>query len=98
MTERNDSKPSQEVENAALKYPQRVPLKVIGDNDDALLEALNITLARHLEDGTTIDFRTNKSRHGTYVSVTATFVASSRKQLEDMYTELRECEVVRFLL
>lgn len=98
MTKSGNPESVTEVENEALKYPQRVPLKVIGDNDDALLEALNTTLARHLEDGTTIDFRTNKSRHGTYVSVTATFVASSRKQLERMYTELHACEAVRFLL
>ncbi|MDN5865388.1 MAG: DUF493 domain-containing protein [Gammaproteobacteria bacterium] len=87
-----------EPENEALKYPQRVPMKVIGDNDDALLEALNASLAKHLEDGTTIEFRTNKSRKGNYVAVTATFVATSREQLEAMYTELRACEAVKFLL
>lgn len=84
--------------NQAPEYPQRVPMKVIGENDDALLEALNVTLARHLEEGTTIDFSTNKSRKGNYVAVTATFVASSREQLEKMYTELRDCEAVKFLL
>jgi putative lipoic acid-binding regulatory protein len=87
-----------EAENEALEYPQRIPLKVVGDNGGALRDALNAALARHLADGTPIEFEARESRRGNYVAVTATFTAESREQLVAVYSELRECEAVRFLL
>lgn len=79
-------------------YPQQVPLKVVGDNGDTLREALNSALARHLPEGTTVDFEMRESSGGKYVALTAIFVAESREQLINVYTELRQCEAVRFLL
>lgn len=87
-----------EPKNPAEEYPQRVPLKVVGDNGDDLRDALNTALARHLAEGTTIEFEIRESSGGNYVALTATFVAESREQLIDVYTELRQCEAVRFLL
>jgi len=87
-----------EPKNPAEDYPQRVPLKVVGDNGDALRDALNMALARHLEEGTTVEFEIRESSGGKYVALTAIFVADSREQLINVYTELRQCEAVRFLL
>ena len=87
-----------EPENPADVYPQRVPLKVVGDNGDDLRDALNTALARHLPEGTTVEFEIRESSGGNYVSLTAIFVADSREQLVNVYTELRQCEAVRFLL
>ena len=87
-----------EPENPADVYPQQVPLKVVGDNGDTLREALNTALARHLPEGTTVEFELRESSGGAYVALTATFVADSREQLTNVYTELRQCEAVRFLL
>lgn len=87
-----------EPENPADVYPQQVPLKVVGDNGDTLREALNTALARHLPEGTTVEFELRESSGGNYVALTATFVAGSREQLTNVYTELRQCEAVRFLL
>lgn len=79
-------------------YPQQVPLKVVGDNGESLRDALNTALGRHLPEGTTVTFETRESSNGRYVALTATFVAESRDQLINVYTELRQCEAVRFLL
>ncbi len=79
-------------------YPQQVPLKVVGDNGDALREALDMALARHLPEGTTVEFEMRESSGGKYVALTATFLAENRQQLINVYTELRQCEAVRFLL
>lgn len=87
-----------EPKNPAEDYPQRIPLKVVGDNRDDLRDALNAALARHLAEGTTIEFEVRESSAGNYVALTATFVAESREQLINVYTELRQCEAVRFLL
>ncbi len=79
-------------------YPQQVPLKVVGDNGDDLRDALNAALARHLPEGTTVEFEIRESSGGKYVALTAIFMAESREQLINVYTELRQCEAVRFLL
>ena len=84
--------------NAAEIYPQQVPLKVVGDNGDTLREALDLALARHLPEGTAVAFEIRESSGGKYVALTATFVADSREQLTNVYTELRQCEAVRLLL
>ena len=89
---------NREVHNPEQLYPQQVPLKVVGDNGEALRDALNIALARHLPEGTTVEFEVRESSNGNYVALTATFMAESRDQLINVYTELRQCEAVRFLL
>ena len=87
-----------ETRNPGDLYPQQVPLKVVGDNGDDLRDALNAALARHLPEGTTVEFEMRESSGGKYVALTATFMAESREQLINVYTELRQCEAVRFLL
>lgn len=84
--------------NDPFEYPQRVPLKVVGDNRRALREALDTVLARHLSPGTAVEITSRESTAGRYVAFTATFIAASREQLVAMYTELRRCDAVRFLL
>ncbi len=84
--------------NESDEYPQRVPLKVVGSNGDALRSALDAALARHLVSGTLIDMAERESAKGSYVALTATFMAESREQLVAIYAELRGHEAVRFLL
>ncbi len=81
-----------------LEYPQQVPVKVMGDNQPALRDALDRALARHLPPGTPVAVTSRKSRKGNYIAYTATFVAQSREQLIAVYTELRRCKAVHFLL
>lgn len=81
-----------------LEYPQEVPVKVMGDNGPELRAALDTALARHLPSGTPVDISARESRGGRYVAFTATFVAESRDQLVALYTELRRCAAVHFLL
>jgi putative lipoic acid-binding regulatory protein len=84
--------------NTAETYPQQVPLKVVGDSGDALRKALNLALARHLPEDTAVTFEIRESSGGKYVALTATFVADSREQLTNVYTELRQCKAVHLLL
>ncbi len=84
--------------NTAEIYPQQVPLKVVGDNGNALREALDLALARYFPEGTAVVFEICKSSGSKYVALTATFVADSREQLTNVYTELRQCEAVHLLL
>lgn len=84
--------------NAISTYPQHVPLKVMGHSGPMLRAALDTTLARHLAPGTPIEITRRESRNGRYTAYTVTFIAASREQLMAIYTELRRCDTVRFLL
>ena len=53
-----------EPQNPEDLYPQQVPLKVVGDNGDDLRDALNAALARHLPEGTTVEFDIRESSGG----------------------------------
>lgn len=83
---------------ADIRYPQMVPIKVMGEAGVELLETLHQVLARHLKPGSPIDIDSRSSRTGRYTSFTATFMADNREQLRAIYSDLHQAECVRFLL
>jgi len=72
----------------ALDFPMRFPVKAMGRSDEAFVE-LVVSLVRPfvgpLED---VDVESRDSRGGRYRSVTVTFTAHSREQLDDVYRAL----------
>ncbi len=84
--------------SAGPTYPQHVPLKVMGHSGPALRADIDAALARHIPPGTPIEITRRESRNGRYTAYTVTFIATSREQLIAIYTDLRGCDTVRFLL
>jgi putative lipoic acid-binding regulatory protein len=69
-------------------FPCSFPIKAIGRAEgdfDALVAAI---VRRHAPDLSEAAIRTRPSGKGTYVSVTVTIRATSRAQLDAIYTEL----------
>jgi len=83
---------------AIWNFPCSFPLKAIGRNSDEF-EALVIEIVRRhvpdLDDGA-VSSRT--SGGDTYRSVTATFMAQSREQLDALYSELSDHEQILMVL
>ncbi len=83
---------------AIWKFPCAFPLKAIGRNSDDF-EALVVEIVRrHVPD---LDDRAVSSRTSSgdaYRSVTATFTAHSREQLDALYSELSGHEQVLMVL
>jgi putative lipoic acid-binding regulatory protein len=81
-----------------LTFPCAYPLRVMGVAGSEF-QARAIEIVRHHVpdiDGSTIE--TRPSREGRYVSYTFRFTATSRDQLDQLYTELNQCELVKAIL
>ena len=71
-----------------LQFPCSFPLKVMGENTEAFHAVVEAILVKHLTAEEEILFSSRTSAGDKYRSITATFTARSRKQLDDIYREL----------
>ena len=79
-------------------YPCEFPVKVMGmvsaDFDLLVVEIVR----RHCPDLTEDCVKTRTSSGGKYMSVTVTFTAESRSQLDALYAELNQHEQIKMVL
>ncbi len=76
-----------------MEFPCFFPLKVMGLNDGQFESAVQAVIKKHLQE-TPVLYESRPSSSGKYLSVTATFTATSREQLDDLYRELNSHELV----
>ena len=74
-------------------YPCRFPLKVVGLNTEAFERAVREVVQKHLGD-IVVEYEARRSSAGKYLSVTATFAAESREQVDAIYRELSGHDLV----
>jgi uncharacterized protein len=84
--------------NTPFEFPCEFPLKVMGRRNDDFRSLVLGIVQKHVGpvDATKIEERPSKD--GTYLSVTCTFRADSREQLDALYRELTSCEKVLLVL
>ncbi len=85
-------------DTSALEFPCTFPIKVIGKDTGEFEAIVTEIVRRHVPDLADADVSTRPSSGGKYLAVTATFVASSREQLDNLYRELSAHESVLMLL
>jgi putative lipoic acid-binding regulatory protein len=83
---------------SALKFPSRFPIKVMGLNTDALYPAVHAILKKHVPDLDDAEFTSRLSSSEKYLSITITITARSRSQLDAIYQELHDHELVLMTL
>ena len=71
-----------------LEFPCVYPLKVMGHATESFEAAVVGIVRRHVDDLGEGAVRRRESREGRYVSLTVTFTARSREQLDALYREL----------
>ncbi len=81
-----------------LRFPLEFPLKVMGRDTREFHDALAAILMRHVAPLDTLRVTQQPSREGRFVSVTITFIAESREQLDALYTALTRNEHVLMAL
>lgn len=81
-----------------LVFPCTFPVKVMGRADPAFEGLVVGIVRRHVDDLGEGAVRLRESRRGNYVSVTVTFRARSREQLDGLYRELSSHEDVLVVL
>ena len=77
----------------AFTFPCSFPLKVMGLNNEDFQTAVKSIFQKHLHP-TPVSYTTRLSRNGKYLSITATFTATSKEQLDALYRELNAHELV----
>ncbi len=85
-------------DTSALKFPCLFPLKVMGRNTDGLYPAVYAVLKKHVPDLADAAFASRLSSNDKYLSITVTFAARSKDQLNAIYRELNAHELVLMTL
>ncbi|MEE4296048.1 MAG: DUF493 domain-containing protein [Wenzhouxiangella sp.] len=79
-----------------LVFPCQYPVKVM--SEAGAKKTILALVERHVEFCADRDVRTRPSRNGRFEAITVTVEARSREQLEGLYADLRELDVVKMML
>jgi uncharacterized protein len=71
-----------------LVFPCEYPVKVIGKDEDNFLEFVIDLVTHHVPGLTPDSFTARRSGGGKYLSVSVTFMAISRAQVDALYLDL----------
>lgn len=75
-------------EDKLMTFPCDFALKVMGENIDNYSDYVLSICQKHVAGITKDCVHTRPSRNGKYIAVTVKLIATSRKQLDDLYIEL----------
>ena len=71
-----------------IQYPLDFPIKIMGRNEPGFTQKVVAIVRRHAPDFDPATLETRPSRKGAYLSITCVIRATSREQLDALYTEL----------
>lgn len=75
-------------DNKIWQFPCEFPLKVFGKIDSGFETFVVATIRKHVADFTEEGIESRPSKNGAYVALTIKFTATSKEQLDAIYTEL----------
>lgn len=81
-----------------LEFPCRFPVKVMGNNTADFEAEIVMIGRRHIPDLGEGAVRSKASSKGKYLSVTITFTATSKPQIDNLYRALNAHPDVKFVL
>ena len=85
-------------EDSLLQFPCDFPIKVMGQRQDGLAQAVLEAVLRHAPDFDPATVEMRPSAKGNYISFTCTIRAVSRAQLDALYGELSAHPLVKVVL
>jgi putative lipoic acid-binding regulatory protein len=75
-------------EESAIKFPCSFPIKMMGRDTEQFRPTVRSLVEKHTGPIADEAIREAQSRKGNFVSVTITVIATSQKQLDDIYRDL----------
>jgi putative lipoic acid-binding regulatory protein len=81
-----------------LKFPVDFPLRIIGVNEEGFKPMVLEILHRHVPDLDETTIHQRLSNRGKYCSVSVRFVAQTRQQVDELYSELGRNKNVKCIL
>ncbi|CAN5296154.1 hypothetical protein BH10PSE17_BH10PSE17_22610 [soil metagenome] len=95
-------KPAKEVSSdpigSIIAYPLEFPIKIMGKRVDSFAQTVTQIVKQHAPDWDPSTIEMRSSRENTYLSVTVTINATSREQLDALYTALSSHPMVSYVL
>jgi uncharacterized protein len=85
-------------EVSAIEYPTDFPIKVLGRNTPGFAQAVTGIVLRHAPDFDPQTVEMRPSRQNTYLGLTFVIRATSRQQLDALYSELSGNAMVAMVL
>ena len=95
---RRKGKAVAEPEVSAIEYPVDFPIKVMGKNAPGFAQTVTAIVLRHAPDFDPQTIEMRPSRKNTYLSLTFVIRATSRQQLDALYSELSGHSMVAMVL
>lgn len=86
------------VPESLIEYPVDFPIKVLGRTQPGFAQAMVELVKRHAPDFDESTVGMRSSREGKYLSLTFVIRATSREQLDALYTELSDHPMVQMAL
>jgi len=77
-----------------LEFPVDFPIKAMGRDNAEFRAVVKEIVARHASFDDTKDVREQQSSNGNFISITITFEATSKAQLDTIYQSLYDHELV----
>ncbi len=83
---------------ALLEFPCDFPIKVIGQPHVSFEATIAALVSTHIDDFDTARISATRSRTGRFVSLTVNVQVENREQLQALYLELADHEMVRMVI
>jgi putative lipoic acid-binding regulatory protein len=87
-----------QVTESLIEYPSDFPLKIVGTAQAGYAQAILEIVQRHAPDFDAATMEMRPSSKGKYLSLTCTIRATSREQLDALYTDLGNHPLVVWVL
>lgn len=87
-----------EERTSLLTFPCDFPIKVMGKRVDGFAQAIAAVITAHAPDFDATHMEMRASSGGNYLSLTCTVVATSQRQLDDIYRALTSHPLVSVVL
>ena len=84
--------------DSLIEYPCDFPIKIMGARVDDFAQTITAVVQKHAPDFDAAQLQMRPSKQGNYLSLTATIRATSRAQLDALYTELSTHPLVKVVL
>ena len=81
-----------------FEFPCRFPIKIMANPNKDVAKFVLDVLEKHIIDPENIEFSTRDSKTGKYISITAIFTATSKAQLDELYTEISSHPQIHMVL
>lgn len=71
-----------------FEFPCQFPIKIMANPQKSTVDFILNVFEKNVPEYDSIDFKIRESKTGKYISITATFTAENKEQLDTIYAEI----------